>query len=137
MDLDEVRSATPTYVYQKDGKDIECLVPFSSDIKFNLFIRDMNPAVREPERLEDGLCVYIKGAPERILNRCSKVLVNGEEVDFDDELRAEVDEANYEFGSLGERVLAFAMYRLPLDKYVKGHYEFDIKTWKQWGLNPR
>ena len=27
----------------KDGKDIECVIPFSSDIKFNLFIRNMNP----------------------------------------------------------------------------------------------
>lgn len=42
MDLDEVRGKYPTYVYQDNGKDVECLIPFSSDIKFNLFIRDMN-----------------------------------------------------------------------------------------------
>lgn len=36
---------------------------------------------------EDGnLTVYMKGAPERILKRCSRVLVNGEEVDFDADL---------------------------------------------------
>jgi len=40
---------------------------------------------------ENGnLRVFMKGAPERILNRCSKIMVNGEEVDFTDELRAEV-----------------------------------------------
>jgi magnesium-transporting ATPase (P-type) len=37
-----------------------------------------------------GLCVYLKGAPERILTRCSKLLVNGEEVPFTEELRQEV-----------------------------------------------
>ena len=43
MDLEETRNQYPTYTYKKDGKDIQCLIPFSSDIKFNLFIRDMNP----------------------------------------------------------------------------------------------
>lgn len=43
MDLDETRGKYPTYTYMKDGKEIQCLIPFSSDIKFNLFIRDMNP----------------------------------------------------------------------------------------------
>jgi len=27
--------------------------------------------------------VVMKGAPERILSRCSKILINGEERDFD------------------------------------------------------
>jgi magnesium-transporting ATPase (P-type) len=30
----------------------------------------------------------MKGAPERILNRCSKILINGEERDFDDYWKA-------------------------------------------------
>lgn len=98
MDLDETRKRYPTYVYQKDGKDIDCSIPFSSDIKFNLFIRDMNPAVKNPTDIDDGLCVFIKGAPERILSRCSNILVNGREVPFDDELRAEVNLANDGFG---------------------------------------
>jgi magnesium-transporting ATPase (P-type) len=36
------------------------------------------------EMKEDGggLCVYLKGAPERILTRCSKLLVNGEATPF-------------------------------------------------------
>ena len=52
--------------------------------------------------------VVLKGAPERVLNRCSKILIRGEERDFDDELRAEVNLANDSFGKMGERVLAFA-----------------------------
>jgi len=40
-DLEETRSKFPTHTYSKAGKNVECAIPFSSDIKFNLFIRDM------------------------------------------------------------------------------------------------
>ena len=93
----------------------------------------MNPAVRNPENIDDNLCVFMKGAPERILSRCSKMLVDGEEVEFTDELRQEVNKANDDFGALGERVLAFARYKLPVDKYPKD-YKFDTTNWKKWGL---
>jgi magnesium-transporting ATPase (P-type) len=36
----------------------------------------------------------MKGAPERILNRCSKILINGVERPFDELSRKEVNEAN-------------------------------------------
>ena len=62
----------------------------------------------------------MKGAPERILNRCSKILIDGEEVDFTPQLRKEIDQANSTFGGLGERVLAFAKYKLPYKNYPKG-----------------
>lgn len=82
----------------------------------------------------EGLCLFMKGAPERILKRCSKLLVDGQEVDFSPEMRAEVDQANKDFGKLGERVLAFAKCKLDPAKYSKD-YKFDVKTWKEWGLN--
>ena len=76
----------------------------------------------------------MKGAPERILNRCSKILVNGVERPFDAAARKEVNEANDQLGRLGERVLAFAKYDLETDIYTKTPgYEFDVKGWKNWG----
>jgi sodium/potassium-transporting ATPase subunit alpha len=129
MDIDETRARYPTYQYTENNKEVECLIPFSSDIKFNLFVRDMKAD-------SDGLTVYMKGAPERILTRCSKLLVDGREIDFTPELREEVATANSDFGKLGERVLAFAKYTLPRDKYSSS-YKFDVKTWKTWGLNPK
>lgn len=68
----------------------------------------MNVNEPNPKRKEDNLMVVMKGAPERILKRCSKILVQGEEREFDAEMRAEVNAANDSFGRLGERVLAFA-----------------------------
>jgi hypothetical protein len=54
--------------------------------------------------------LLIKGAPERISKMCSHTRVNAELRPFDP---ATVDAANFELGSRGERVLAFA--ELPLD----------------------
>jgi len=134
MDLNETRSTFPTHVFNTAGKETECLIPFSSEIKFNLFIRDM---AKSDDSSNTNLCVYMKGAPERILVRCSKMLVNGQEVDFTPELRKEVEKANSDFGKLGERVLAFARCRLDASKYDKKGYEFDVKTWKKWGMEPK
>lgn len=60
-----------------DGKAIDCLIPFSSEIKFNLYIRDMNKKVRKPTRKEDNLMVMLKGGPDRVLPRCNRILVKG------------------------------------------------------------
>merc|ERR1711988_1877468 len=129
MSLEPTRAKYPTHKYLENNKQIECLIPFSSDIKFNAFIRDMKAD-------GSGLCVYLKGAPERILTRCSKLLVGGQEAPFTEEMREEVARANADFGNLGERVLAFAKCSLPEGKYTRD-YKFDVKTWKQWGLNPK
>jgi sodium/potassium-transporting ATPase subunit alpha len=131
--LDKTRHQYPTYAYEVSGKPVEALIPFSSEIKFNMFVRDMNTAVRNPTNPKDGLMLVMKGAPERILNRCTKILVNGEERPFDDESRKEVNEANDQLGRLGERVLAFARYELEPDFFTKTpQYEFDVKGWKKW-----
>jgi magnesium-transporting ATPase (P-type) len=136
MDLDETRGKFPTHKYTNDsGKETECLIPFSSDIKFNMFIRDMSKTTEGGA--DANLSIFLKGAPERVLNRCSKILINGEEVEFTKELRDEVAKANSDFGKLGERVLAFARCNLPASKYSKDSYKFDVKTWKNWGLNPK
>jgi magnesium-transporting ATPase (P-type) len=83
MSLETTRAKYPTHKYLENNKEVECLIPFSSDIKFNAFIRDLKADGQ-------GLCVYLKGAPERILTRCSKLLVNGEEVPFTEGLSQEV-----------------------------------------------
>lgn len=114
-------------------KHIETLIPFSSEIKFNMFVRDMNKDVKNPKNASEGLMVVMKGAPERILNRCSKILINGVEKPFDAAARKQVNDANDQLGRLGERVLAFAKYDLETDIYTKSPgYEFDVKNWKNW-----
>jgi sodium/potassium-transporting ATPase subunit alpha len=86
------------------------LIPFSSEIKFNMYIRDMNKNEKNPKNVQDNLMIILKGAPEKVLNRCSKILINGEEREFDDFWKKKVNKANESFGNMGERVLAFARY---------------------------
>jgi len=127
-DLDEIRTKFSTVQFTNDqGKKQEAKIDFSSDIKFNLFIRNLG---------EEGTCVFMKGAPERVITRCSRIMVEGEEVEFTDELRAEVNQANSDFGKLGERVLAFAKYKLPAEKF-DSEYKYDIANWKDWGLDAK
>lgn len=60
------------------------MIPFNSDIKFNLFIRDMNKDNKTPENKDDNMMVIMKGAPDRIIDRCSKILIENEERDFNE-----------------------------------------------------
>ena len=55
-DLNNLREKFPTHKYTPTGgKEQECLIPFSSDIKFNLFIRDM----ANSEDSNKNLCVFM------------------------------------------------------------------------------
>lgn len=136
MDLDETRKKYPVHVFKSAaGKETEAKIPFNSAWKFNLFIRDNNPEVKSASSADDNLTLYMKGAPERMIARCSKILIRGQEVDFTDELRKEINEANTKFGELGERVLAFARCKLDPAKFPKDSYQFDVKTWKEWGID--
>ena len=68
----------------------------------------------------------MKGAPERILDRCSTIMINGEERDLDEQLKEEFESAYVELGGLGERVLGFCQYLLPADKFPTG-FQFDVE----------
>ena len=63
-----------------------------------MFVRDMNKDVKNPKNSSEGLMLVMKGAPERILNRCSKILVDGKEMPFDQAAREEVNKSNSDFG---------------------------------------
>lgn len=102
----------------------EFSIPFNSAIKFNLLIRDMNKDEPNPRNAEDNIVVYLKGAPERVLNRVSKVLVKNAhgqivEEEYDDNKRIDCEAANQRYGNNGERVLAFARTLLDPNDYKK------------------
>ena len=49
--------------------------------------------------------LVMKGAPERILDRCSTIVMQGKEQPLDDEMKDAFQNAYLELGGLGERVL--------------------------------
>merc|ERR1719356_1466826 len=68
----------------------------------------------------------MKGAPERIVDRCSTIIVEGRELPLTEEWKNAFEAAYMELGGLGERVLGFCDYMLPADKYPVG-YPFDAE----------
>merc|ERR1739844_621563 len=68
--------------------------------------------------------LVMKGAPERIVDRCSTIIVEGRELPMTEEWKNAFETAYMELGGLGERVLGFCDYMLPADKYPNG-FPFD------------
>uniref|UniRef100_A0AAR2J6N2 Sodium/potassium-transporting ATPase subunit alpha n=1 Tax=Pygocentrus nattereri TaxID=42514 RepID=A0AAR2J6N2_PYGNA len=64
------------------------------------------------------------GAPERILDRCSTIMIQGKEQPMDEEMKEAFQNAYLELGGLGERVLGFCHLLMPEDQYPKG-FAFD------------
>merc|ERR1719389_590361 len=63
----------------------------------------------------------MKGAPERILDRCTTIVINGKEMPMTDQWKDAFETAYMELGGLGERVLGFCDFILPKDKYPTGY----------------
>lgn len=57
--------------------------------------------------------LYVKGAPDIILEKCSHYLQNGRSMPLTKEVRREIMEQNRLMGSKAMRVLAFAFRQLP------------------------
>ncbi|KAI0035024.1 aminophospholipid-transporting P-type ATPase [Vararia minispora EC-137] len=86
-------------------------VPFNSTNKWALVI------VNKSHRA-GFLTLYIKGAPERVLKKCSTYMrEDGSLASIDDEFRAKYDEAYNYMASRGHRVIGCAQYLCPGDKY--------------------
>jgi sodium/potassium-transporting ATPase subunit alpha len=89
--------------------------------------------VRQPTSSVENQTLFLKGAPERVLTRCTKVLFEEREMPFNSDVQAECDAANSRFGLMGERVLAFAKCALDPAIFTKEpQYQYDVKTWKTW-----
>uniref|UniRef100_A0A5F8HKP7 Sodium/potassium-transporting ATPase subunit alpha n=1 Tax=Monodelphis domestica TaxID=13616 RepID=A0A5F8HKP7_MONDO len=69
--------------------------------------------------------LVMKGAPERVLDRCSTILLHGEKKPLNDEAKNEFQEAYMELGGLGERVLGFCFLDLPEE--FNGDFEFNAE----------
>ena len=98
-DIEEERDSYPIHNYQDNDKPIECYIPFNSEHKFNLFIRDLNKSERNPVSADNNLMLVMKGAPERVLKRCSKIIIDGEELPLTKEEIDDIEQANNNFGS--------------------------------------
>lgn len=101
-------------IRQKNPKVVE--IPFNSTNKWQLSIHE---TPEDPRHL-----LVMKGAPERILDRCATIMINGEEQELTEQWRTKYNDAYMELGGMGERVLGFAHYYLDQTSFPKG-FAFD------------
>lgn len=92
-----------------------CEIPFNSTNKYQLSIHETEDS-KDPD-----LLLVMKGAPERILDRCSTILIKGEEREMTEDLKAAFEKAYLELGGMGERVLGFCDYKMDSKKYPSGY----------------
>uniref|UniRef100_A0A6I8R9L2 Sodium/potassium-transporting ATPase subunit alpha n=1 Tax=Xenopus tropicalis TaxID=8364 RepID=A0A6I8R9L2_XENTR len=95
-------------------------IPFNSTNKYQLSIHE----TEDPN--DNRYLLVMKGAPERILDVCSTILIQGKEQPLDDELKEAFQNAYLELGGLGERVLGFCHYYFPEELHPKG-FAFDTE----------
>jgi len=95
-------------------------IPFNSTNKFQVSIHETE------DKNDNRYLLVMKGAPERIVDRCSSIIVDGRELPLTEEWKNAFETAYMELGGLGERVLGFCDYMLPADKYPNG-YPFDAE----------
>merc|ERR1719431_1720538 len=103
--------------YRKKNKKV-CEIPFNSTNKYQVSVHDTDDA-SDPRYL-----IAMKGAPERILDRCTTITVNGVDQPLDDHWKERFNDAYMDLGGRGERVLGFCDYKLDADKFPKG-FKFD------------
>ncbi len=103
-------------------------LPFSSESKYM--------ATLHPGQGGSGRVVYIKGAPERILNFCSHVSQDGKPVKLSEDLRREIVRVNEEFASNALRVMAGAYREAPRgrEKLEQADVEEDLTLAGLWGM---
>lgn len=106
-------------IRSKNRKIVE--IPFNSTNKYQLSIHE----TEDPN--DKRFLLVMKGAPERILDRCSTIMIGGKERPLDDEMKESFQTAYMELGSLGERVLGFCHYYLPEDEFPDS-YPFDVES---------
>ncbi|OCT70803.1 sodium/potassium-transporting ATPase subunit alpha-3 [Xenopus laevis] len=105
-------------IREKNKKVAE--IPFNSTNKYQLSIHE----TEDPN--DNRYMLVMKGAPERILDVCSTILIQGKEQPLDDELKEAFQNAYLELGGLGERVLGFCHFYFPEELYPKG-FAFDTE----------
>ncbi|XP_026972573.1 potassium-transporting ATPase alpha chain 2 [Sagmatias obliquidens] len=96
-------------------------IPFNSTNKFQLSIHETD----DPS--DKRFLMVMKGAPERVLEKCSTIMVNGQEQPLDRSTAKAFHTAYMELGGLGERVLGFCHLYLPADEFP-ATYSFDVDT---------
>ncbi|TPX32086.1 hypothetical protein SmJEL517_g04751 [Synchytrium microbalum] len=103
-------------------------IPFTSDTGVHMTIH------RKGHR-DGALTLYCKGAPERVLGKCSSILIDNREVPLGEEHKRYFQNAYEGMAKRGHRVIAFAQLLLSGAKYTDNfRFALDKKNYPTDGL---
>ena len=105
--IELVREKYPLHINPHNNKAV--LIPFNSNLKFTCFLRRSYDSV---DKNKYTFLMAMKGAPERIIDRCDRYLYNGEEVPINKIFLNQFQQANKCFALKGERVIGLAYTKL-------------------------
>merc|ERR1712158_145717 len=103
--------------YRARNKKV-CEIPFNSTNKFQVSVHE------QEDKADSRYLLVMKGAPERILQRCTSIVIDGTERPMTQEWKDAFESAYMELGGLGERVLGFCDFVLDTDAFPVG-FPFD------------
>jgi len=95
-----------------------CEIPFNSTNKYQVSVHETE------DKSDSRYLIAMKGAPERILDRCTTIVVNGVDQPLNDQWKEKFNEAYMDLGGRGERVLGFCDTLLDAEKFPPG-FKFD------------
>ncbi|ESO10963.1 hypothetical protein HELRODRAFT_156333 [Helobdella robusta] len=96
-----------------------CEVPFNSVNKYQLSIHEL-----ENENDFSSHILVMKGAPEKIFEKCNRILMHGTGLELNKYWKRRFDMHCLRLGNIGDRVLGFCDLELPKDSYPRG-FEFN------------
>jgi len=104
-------------------------IPFNSKNKFQVHVCTQEEYNAEdsidPKRNKGPRVITMKGAPERILPRCSHVMINGEPHQIDEDMKKRIEANNIALAAQGLRCLAFAEYELTDTETYHENYDYN------------
>lgn len=94
-------------------------IPFNHDTKFHITINEQTSSGK--------YIIAIKGAPERIFEKCSTIIINGIEVPITQEMRHSFESSYRSLCEMGERVIGFCDIELSEKKFPRG-FRFNTES---------
>lgn len=111
----EMKLGNTDALRRRNAKLLE--IPFNSTNKYQLSIH----------KSEEGTLMVFKGAPERVLERCSTIQYRGSDHILSGEFKKALHRGMLDISGMGERVLGFADLVLDPVQYPQG-YKFDTRA---------
>ena len=94
-----------------------CEIPFNSTNEYQV-------SIHETDDNEKGYLLVMEGAPERILQRCSTIHIDGKDIELTQERKDNFENVFLELEGQGKKVLGFCDFRLDDKKFPDG-FAFD------------